>query len=63
MQYRICYRRWPNGPVEMQDSKNLPSLMGTLAHLAEDYSEIWVRDLTGGAIILVYDRAGRLSRP
>lgn len=60
--YTICYRRG-DGQVETEDRDSLASVMGVLGHLTHDYSEIWVRQKPGGAIVLVYDADGGLDRP
>jgi hypothetical protein len=61
-EYVICYRR-PDGYIEHETAKTLPSAFGKVAHLAHDYPQIWVRVNPGGAIVLVRDRIGYLQRP
>lgn len=61
-EFTICYRRG-DGWVETIHAKNLASVGGHLAHIAEDHDYIWVRRTDGGAIVLVYDKNAELARP
>lgn len=61
-EYVICFRR-PDGYVETESASNLASMFGKVAHLAHDYSQVWVREDPGGAIVLVWDREGAMTRP
>lgn len=60
--YRICFRR-PDGNIDTEDKPSLASVCGRLPQLAEDHGDIWVRDINGGAIILIYSSTGCLDRP
>lgn len=59
--YRVCYDT-PGG-VQTRDCDSFASVAGVLPHLANDFDSIWVREMPGGAIVLVYEKAAGLTRP
>jgi hypothetical protein len=62
MGFRMCYRT-PDGNVATEERPSLASVCGRLPQLAEDFGDVWVRETTGGAIVLVYSLTENMDRP